>query len=101
MQLDGDRPQPAQHGPTYPARGDHTDVHPLQVIGALDTVRDVPATVGGPAVRRHEVANQGQDLHDGVLGDADAVAVGRLGTGDVPLLRRVEVHVIRANAGGQ
>jgi hypothetical protein len=42
----------------------------------------------------------GQDLHDGVLGHADAVAEGHLGHGDAPGDGRVQVDVVRADAGG-
>ena len=50
---------------------------------------------------RDEVAHQRQDLHDGVLGDADAVAEGHLGDGDPAGDRGVEIDVVRTDPGGQ
>ena len=76
------------------------DVHALQVVGTLHAIGDVPTAFGGPPVRRDEVAHQCQDLHHRVLGDADAVAVGHLGDRDAALFRRLEIHMVRADARG-
>ena len=47
------------------------------------------------------VADQGQDHHHHVLGDADAVRVGDLGDGESALDRRLQVDVVGADARGQ
>ena len=55
---------------------------------------------GDPVVGGQEVAHQSQDLHDRVLGHADAVAEGHLGHGDAPGDRRVQVDMVGTDAGG-
>ena len=47
------------------------------------------------------VADQRQDHHHDVLGDADAVRVGDLGDGEAVLDRRLQVDVVGADPGGQ
>ena len=92
--------QAAQHGETDPPGGEDPDVHAFEVVGPLHAVGDVPAALGDPVVGGQEVPDQGQDLHDGVLGHADAVAEGHLGHRDAPGDGRVQVDVVRADAGG-
>ena len=101
MQVDVERRHPAQHGQADAAGGDHADVHALDVVGALDAVGDIPAAVGDPLMGGDEVAHQREDLHDRVLGDADAVTEGDLGDRDPARDRGVEIDVVRADAGGQ
>ena len=101
VQPDVERCQPAQHGLADAAGGDHTDVHALEVIGVLDAVGDIPASVGDPFVGGDKIAHQRQDLHDGVLGHTDAVAVGDLGDGDPAGNRRVEIDVVRTDPGSE
>ena len=100
VQADVEGGQPAQHGEADPAGGEDPDVHALEVVGPFHAVGDVPAAVGDPVVGGEEVAHQGQDLHDGVLGHADAVAEGHLGHGDAAGDRRVQVDVVGADACG-
>ena len=45
----------------------------------------------------NEIAHQREDLHDGVLGDADAVAEGHLGDRDPAGDRGVEINVVRTD----
>jgi hypothetical protein len=84
-----------------PAGGDGTHVHALDVVGPGHTVGDVPATVADPLVRRQVVADQPEDHHHHVLGDADAVAEGHLGDRDAVCDRRVQVDVVGTDAGGE
>ena len=74
--------------------------HALDVIGALNAVGDVPAPVDDPPVGREVVAHERQDHHHHVLGHADAVRVRHLGDGDAPVDRRLQVHVVGADARG-
>ena len=53
-----------------------------------------------PLMRRQVVAHQRENHHHDMLGHADAVAVGHLGDGDPPRHSGRQVHVIRADAGG-
>ena len=50
-------------------------------------------------MRGQVVADQRQDHHHDVFGHADAVAIGHLGNSDAPVHRRLQVDVIRADAG--
>src|SRR5277367_4243092 len=101
MQVDVERRHPPQHGSADAAGGDHADVHALDVVGVFDAVGDIPAAVRRPLVGGNEIAHQRQDLHDGVLGDADAVAEGDLGDGDPAGNGRVEIDVVRTDPGGE
>src|SRR6185437_5322441 len=40
----------SEDGQAYPAGGDGPDRHPLEVVGALDAVGDVPTTAASPVV---------------------------------------------------
>ncbi len=98
VQTDVERVQPAQHRQTDPACGDRPDRHALEIVGALDAVRDVPAALHDPLVRRDVVANQRQDHHHHVFRHADAVGVGDLGDGDAAVDGRLQVDVIGSDA---
>lgn len=101
VEADAEGLEAAQHGLADAAGGDDADVHALQVVGVRDAVGDVPAALGRDLVGGQVVADQGQDLHHGVLGDADAVAVRDLGDGDAAGDGGVQVDVVGADAGGQ
>src|SRR6202034_4134859 len=77
------------------------DVHALDVVGLFNAVGDIPAAVRRPLVGGNEIAHQREDLHDGVFGDADAVAEGHLGDRDPARDRGVEIDVVRTDPGGQ
>ncbi len=49
---------------------------------------------------RDEVADESEDLHDRVLGHADAVAPGDLGDCDPSCDSRVEIDVVRSDSRG-
>ena len=95
-----ERLQAPQHGGADPAGGHGSDLHPLDVIGAGHAVGDVPAAVDHPLVGGDVVADQRQDHHHHVLGDADAVAVGDLGDRHPGVHRRLQVDVVGADPGG-
>ena len=67
VQLDVERRKPTQHRQTDPTGSDGTDLHSLEVVGALDTIGDVPATPHDPAVGRDVVAHERQNHHDDVF----------------------------------
>ena len=94
VELHVERFQPAQHGQTDAARGDGADGHAFDVVGPLDAVGDVPAALNDPLVGRDVVADQAQDHHHHVLGDADAVAERDLGHGDPMFHGGLQVDVI-------
>ena len=77
--------------------------HPLvlQVMGAGRHLADVPSAAQDFLVGRDVVADQRQDLHHHVLGDADHVAAGDFGHGDAMLGGGGQVEVVRADAGGE
>ncbi len=99
MQLDVEGLETPKHRRADAACRDGADVHALQVIGACDAIRNVPAAIDDPLMGRQVVADQREDHHHHVLGHADAVAVGHLGDGDAPIHRRLQVDVIRADTG--
>ena len=57
----------------------------------------MPALVDHPLVRGQVIAHQGEDQHDGVLGDTDAIAIGDFGHRQAPVHRRLQVDMIRPN----
>ena len=100
VQVDVEGLEAPEHAEPDAAGAERAHRHPLQVVGALHAVGDVPAALRHPLVGRDVVAHQGEDHHDDVLGDADAVGVGDLGDGDAVLHRRLQVDVVGADAGG-
>ena len=100
MELDVERLEPAKRGKADAAGGDGADIHAFEVVRALDAIGDVPAASDHPAVGGDVVADQRQDHHDDVLGDADRVAVGDLGDGDALVHRGLQVGMVGADAGG-
>src|SRR5919202_751050 len=71
----------------------------FEVVGLRGDLTDAPAAFDHVLIGRYEVAPQGQDLHDGVLGDAGDVAAALLGDGDAPVPRLRQVEVVGADAG--
>lgn len=84
------------------ADGDGTDDLALEVELVLGSLGDVPVAGLDHLVGGDEVADQGQDGHDDVLGDGDNVGAGDLGNSDsaVGLVGGIEVNVVRANTSG-
>ena len=99
VQADLERLQPAQHRRADPARADGADLHALEVVRARDRVGDVPAAVEDDLVRGDVVADEREDHHHDVLGDADAVRVADLGDGQPAVDCRLQVDVVRADPG--
>jgi hypothetical protein len=98
MQLDVERLQPAQDRESDAACGDGTDIHAFEIVSVLDAIGDVPAAFHHPLVRGDVIANEGEDHHHHMLGDADGVRVGYLGYGDAALDGSVEIDVVGADA---
>ncbi|KAH9832718.1 DNA polymerase III subunit alpha [Teratosphaeria destructans] len=94
--------QSAEHPLTDTADGNGTHNLVLQVVLVLGDGCDVPLTAGDLLVSRDEVADEGKDGHDDVLGDRDDVGAGDLSDGDaaIGLVGGVQVDVVRANASG-
>lgn len=100
MQCDVERPQPAQHRAADPARADGSDLHPLDIVGARDTVGDIPAAIDDQLVGGDVVSHQRQDHHHLMLGHADRIAVGHLGDGDAAVHRGLQIDMVGPDAGG-
>ena len=92
--------QAFQHGKANAAGGDRADMHAFDVIGTLDAIGDVPAALHHPLIGRNVIANERQDHHDHVLGNADRIAVGDFGDSNLVVHRRLKIGVIGTNAGG-
>merc|ERR1712167_210077 len=90
-----------EHGVPNATRSDGTDVHALKVVRAGDAVGNVPSAIDDLVVGGDVVANQGQHLHDYMLRHRDRVAVGDLRHSEATVDRRLKIHVIRADAGGE
>mmetsp|Transcript_14560 Transcript_14560/g.38612 ORF Transcript_14560/g.38612 Transcript_14560/m.38612 type:complete len:422 (-) Transcript_14560:51-1316(-) len=99
VEVDVERLEAAQHGDADATRRHGADVHALEVVGPGRAVRDVPAALQYPVVRRQVVAHQAEDHHHHVLGDGNGVAEGDLRHGDAGLAGRREVHVVAADPG--
>ena len=100
VQMHVERLQAAQHREADPAGGDRADMHALEIIGTLGAIGDVPSALDHPLVRRDIVAHQAQNHHHHVFRDTDGVAVGDLSDRDLVINRRLQVDMVRANAGG-
>ncbi len=94
--------QTAQDALADATHGHGADHLVLKVVLVLGHGRDVPVARRDLLVRRHEVAYQGQDRHHHVLRHRHHVRPCHLGHRDaaVGLVRRVEVNVVRTDAGG-
>lgn len=94
--------QAAQDTLTDTADGDGADNLALEVKLVLGRLGDVPVATGDLLTGGAEVADEGEDGHDDVLGDGDDVGAGDFGDGDaaVGLVGDVQVDVVGANAGG-
>ena len=100
VEIDVETLEPPQHAGADAPGGDRSDGHPLEVVGPLDAVGDVPSTPDDPPVGRDVVAHERQDHHHHVLRHTDAVRIGHLGHGH-PLRRgRLQVDVVRADTCG-
>ena len=97
VQADLERLEPAQNGRADPAGSHRPHLHPLEVVGAGHAVGDVPTALDHPLVGGDVVANERQNHHHHMLGDADAVRVRDLGNRDPALDRRLQINVIRAD----
>jgi hypothetical protein len=94
--------QAAQDTLTDAADGNGSDDLALEIELVLGRLGDVPVAAGDLLTGGAEVADEGKDGHDNVLGDGDDVGAGDLGDGDaaVGLVGLVQVNVVGANTGG-
>lgn len=97
-----ERLQTAQDTLTDTANGNGTDGLALEVVLVLGDLSDVPVASCNLLVSRDEVADEGEDGHNDVLGDGDDVGASDLSDGDtaVDLVGDVQVDVVRTNTGG-
>ncbi len=100
VQLDIERLHQAQNAQTDAAGGDGTDIHALDIVGARHAIGDVPAALDHPIVGGDVIADQPQDHHHHMFGDAVRVAIGDLGHGDAVIHRRLQIGMVRPDAGG-
>lgn len=78
------------------ANGNGTDDLALEVVLVLSNLGDVPVAVLDLLVCGNEVADEGEDGHDDVLGDRDDVGSSNLCNGDttVGLVGSIEVNMV-------
>lgn len=97
-----ERLQTAQHTLANAAHGDGTDDLTLEVELVLRDRGHIPLSTGDLLVGRDEVADQGENGHDNMLGNGDNVAASNLGDGDtaIGLVGSIQVNVVGANTGG-
>ena len=84
-----------------PAGRDGADMHSLNVIGTRGAVRDVPTALHHPLVGWDVIADEAEDHHDDVLGDADRIAIRDLRHRYAVVYRGLQVDVVGTNACGQ
>lgn len=94
--------QPAEDTLTDTANSDGTHDLVLKIVLLLGDGGNVPLATLDLLVSGDEVADEGEDGHDDVLGDGDNVGAGDLGDGDtaVGLVGGIEVDVVGTNTGG-
>jgi hypothetical protein len=87
----------AEYTLTDAADSDGTDNLVLEIVLILGDLGNVPLALGDLLVGGDEVADEGQDGHNNVLGDGDDVGASDLGDGDtaVGLVGGIEVDVVR------
>ena len=100
VEMHVERLQSAKHGKANPPGCDRTHMHSLDVVRAGHAVGDIPTALYDPLIGRNVVPHQAEDHHHHVLGDADRIAIGNLGHGNAALDRRLEIDVVRSDAGG-
>jgi len=93
--------QSAEHTLANTANSDSTDNLVLEIVLVLGHGGNVPVSTADHLVGRDEVADEGEDGHDDVLGDRDDVGAGDFGDGDtaVGFVGGVEVDVVGSNTG--
>lgn len=91
----------AEHTLTDAANSDGTDDLVLEIVLVLGDGGDVPLASGDLLVGGDEIADEGEDGHDDVLGDGDDVGAGDLSDGDaaIGLVCGVEVDVVGTDTG--
>jgi hypothetical protein len=89
--------QSPQYGQTDSAGSNRSNVHTFEIVRTRDTIRDVPSAVPRDLMSRQVVANQRQNHHHSVFGDANTVRKGLFGYRDTGFDGRVQVHVVGAD----
>src|SRR3546814_1637980 len=67
----------------------------------LHAIGDVPAALADPVVGRDVIADEAEDHHHDMLGNADRVAEGGLGHRDAGLDRRVEIDMVGTDTSSE
>jgi hypothetical protein len=94
-----ERHEALEHAEADAARAERADDLALEVERVARDLGDLPVAALDHLVRGHEVADEEEDRHDDVLRDGDDVRARHLHHLDVPLHRRIEVDVVRADTG--
>lgn len=94
-----ERLETAEHTFTNAANSNGTDDLVLEIKLVLGHSCDVPLPALDLLVCGNEVADEGEDGHDDMLGDRDDVAAGNFGNGDtaIGLVGGIQVNVIRSD----
>src|SRR3546814_10763670 len=81
--------------------GNRANVHTLDIVGTRHAIGDVPAALADPVVGRDVIADEAEDHHHDMLGNADRVAEGDLGHRDAGLDRRVEIDMVGTDTSSE
>src|SRR5215510_1282759 len=100
VQLHFEGLEPPQNRKPNSTSSNCPDMHALQIVGALDTVSDVPTAFLHPLVRRKIVANERQDHHDCMLSHADAIRSGHFSNRNAVFDGSFKIDVIRTDPSG-
>jgi hypothetical protein len=101
VQLHFERFEPPQNCKPNSTSSNCPDVHALQIVGALNTVGNVPSASLHPLVCRKIVANERQDHHDCMLSDADTIRSGHFSNRNAVFDGSFEINVVRTDTSGQ
>src|SRR3546814_21028858 len=77
--------QALEHREADAPGGNRANVHTLDIVGTRHAIGDVPAALADPVVGRDVIADEAEDHHHDMLGNADRVAEGDLGHRDAGL----------------
>ena len=99
VKLNFKRLETAQYRKANPAGGNRPDMHAFKVIGTRNAIRNVPATLHGDPVRWEVVSNKGQNHHDCMFSDTNAIRGSLFSDGDACFDRSVKVDMVRPDSG--
>src|SRR5262249_48424555 len=100
MQLHIEGFESTQHSKSDTACAHTADTHAFEVIGALNTICDVPAALDDPTIGGDVVSDERQNQHHHMLSDTDRIGKGYLSNRDPLVHGCLKIGMVGTDAGG-